>query len=181
MIIFKNLMMTISIMACLSVVTYATDEEESSLESKTSTFVSFFDPHSVTIFLENIVDENKESKKEDSAVIKTLKYLKRSDKLRISDREIIVNCLIQKNKLDEAADFLWYTLTALEGCDKDLFNYYRTILPNTVEIQRPENLENKEKFKTAIVEFWRNSFQTQRETASHPSWIVPLFDSSEGW
>lgn len=177
MIILKRLMIAFSTFACLSIVAYATDEEESSLESNTAIFVSFFDPNSVTMFLKNIVENDRD----DPVVIKAFKYVKKNDKIRASDREIIVNCLIQKNKFDEASDFLWYTLTALEGCDKDLFNYYRTILPDTVEIQRPENLENKERFKIAIIEFWQSSSQIQAESTAHLSWLEPSLGSSEAW
>ena len=62
------------------------------------------------MFLKNTIKNDKD----DPAMIKAFKYIKKNDKIRASDREIIVNCLIRKNKFDEASDFLWYTLTALE-------------------------------------------------------------------
>lgn len=183
MIVFKNFIITLSLITCLSLVAHATDtdEEEVSLESKTLTLVSFIDPNSVKIFLKSVVDDNKTNNKEDSSVQKTLAYVKKYEKIRVSDREVVINCLIQKNRFDEAADFLWYTLTGLEGCDKDLFNYYRTLLPDAIEIQRPENLENKDVFKTAVIELWQNSFQDQIKAPSHTSWTIPSLDSFEAW
>eukprot|EP01035_Chromulina_nebulosa_P021678 gene21678-28051_t len=72
-------------------------------------------------------------------------------------------------------------IDALEGCDKDLFNYYRTILPDTIEIQRPENLENKERFKVAVMGCWQGLSQIQAESTSRFSWLEPSLGDSEIW